>query len=123
MGTPCSRMHRANLSAAAFWLADATDGCVLAGIRYLQACIADVNAGEGFLARLRGIWTPESASGSGKLETPWSRMQVANLTPTAWSLDAAACGVLEEPHAATTSAQTPALSQASNRWRRRRIPG
>ena len=59
-------------------------------------------------------------------------MQVADLTPTAWSLDAAACGVLGEPQAATTSAppqpaiataQTPALSEASNRLQRRRIPG
>lgn len=132
MGTPCLRMHCANLSAAAFWLADATGGCVLAGIRYLHACMADVNAGEGFLARLTGIWIPESASGSGKLGTPWSRMQVANLTPTAWSLDAAACDAPEEPHAASTSAQpqpaiataqTPALSEASNRWPCRRIPG
>ena len=54
--------------------------------------MADVNAGEGFLARLTGIWIPSLVSGSGKLETPWSRMQVANLSPSAWLLDVAAGG-------------------------------
>lgn len=72
--------------------------------------MADLNAGEGFWARLSGIWIPELVCGSGKLETPWSRIQVANLTPSAWSLDVAACGLLDEPHAASTSAQPMAAS-------------
>lgn len=115
MGTPCARMHCASLSAVAFWLADTTGGGPSAAMRYLHACMADVNAGAGFFARLTGIWIPPLVSGSGKLGTPWSRIQVANLTPSAWSLDVAAGGLLDEPQAASTSAQPTAASGIARR--------
>jgi len=114
LGTPCSRMHCASLTAAAFWLADAT-GAVSAGRRDLHARMADVNAGEGFLASATGIWTAAGSCGSGKLGTPWSRMQVANLIPSAWSLDVAVGGVPDEPHAASTSAQLVTASATARR--------
>lgn len=111
MGTPCSRMHCASLTAATFWLADATGGLPPAAMRYLHACMADLNAGEGFSARLTGIWIPSAlASGSGKLGTPWWRMQVENLIPSAWPLDTAERAMLEEPHAASRSTHPAAAS-------------
>ena len=84
-----------------------------AGMRYWHACMADVNAGAGCLARATGIWIAALVCGSGKLGTPCVRMQVANSRPVGWSLAAGACGLLEELQAASTSAQPTAASTSA----------
>lgn len=112
--SPCERMHCENRSAAARWLMVGGCGLPPPGRCDRHACIADWNAGPltstpftlvpfgpDWTRRLRG----PPVVGSGKLGTPWERMQEANASAAVALLDALTLPVLElelelEPQAA-----------------------
>lgn len=100
-GTPWERMHFAFVIASRRSLAEAGEPCtVLADCTDAHAWWADWNAGD-------WVSTPERSKppgvGSGKLGTPFERMQSANLTAV---LEALAAAVLDfpDPQAPMTSA-------------------
>jgi hypothetical protein len=104
---PCVRMHRANASAVRNSAAVGSGGpckCRPAGCSCAQAFWAARNAGKA------GSGSAAFEPGSGKLGTPFARMQSAYFTACV-SADAAPLRLEEEPHAATAIAQTASTTR------------
>jgi hypothetical protein len=83
VGKPWPRMHSDSLSIATFWLSDARPPPgPPPGSKRKHALCADWNAGDwGLIPEPAVIWIPPPPPGSGKLGTPWERMQSANSIP------------------------------------------
>ena len=105
-GTPCVRMHLANLSAARNWLPVARTPPVPPGASRAHARLADLNAGVPVPARLVG---PPPSLGSGKLGTPCARMQSANsIAGEEVREPVVLLGLCEDPQAASATTQLTA---------------
>jgi hypothetical protein len=115
-GTPCLRMHCARASAATRWASGSGDPLGrLPGCSLLHVCSADWNPGDRSLIPELGLM---GEPGSGKVGTPYVRMQSANLSASVSPLPvpAALLGLPEDPQAAIATAQLTAASAITRRW-------
>lgn len=104
LANPCARMHLANLSAARNWLSVAlTPPDAPPGASRAHAPRSDLNAGDrGLIPVPARLSPPPPPLGSGKVGTPFARMQSANFSPSdslPWPV------VCDDPHAATATTQ------------------
>jgi len=118
-GTPWLRIHSASLSIASFWFSEAGPGPGPPGSSFRHTAWADRTAGDRGLNPDPGLnWKPPPPGfGSGKLGTPWERMQSAKWIPAA-SAPAAdpAFGLFDELHAPSATPHTATATKAT-RWR------
>jgi hypothetical protein len=101
-------MHRANVSAACSSAADGSGGpCKFkpAGCSFAQAFLAAWNAGEA------GLGSAPFEPGSGKLGSPFARMQSA-YSSACVSPDPELVGLEAEPHAASAMAQMASAARS-----------
>jgi hypothetical protein len=97
---PCTRRHRANVSAARSSAADGSGGpcrCRPTGCSFAQAFSAARKAG------VAGLGSAPLDPGSGNFGTPFARMQLAYFTACV-PADPELLGLEEEPHAASATA-------------------
>lgn len=107
---PCARMHLANPSAARNWLSVACTPGAPPGASFAHARRADLNDGDcGLIPAPARLIPPAPAFGSGKLGTPWARMQFANATGCEWAPERVVLlRWCEDPQAASATAQLTA---------------
>ena len=109
-GTPCVRMHLANLSAARNWLSVDRTPPLAPGASRAHARLADLNAGVPVSATT--LVEPPPPFGSGKLGTPCARMQSANSTAGEEVPEPVVpLGPCEDPQAASATAQTASAAR------------
>jgi hypothetical protein len=110
--SPWDRMHRASRTRSSLRVSKLCPASefLTAFITVRQALMAEAKAGEWGLTPDRATSCPTSSpgAGSGKLGTPWARMQSASLIPAVASLETDLLGRVEEPQATTAVAQAPA---------------